>query len=222
LQLRIDLHVHSAASEDGCSTLDEIIAVARMKGLNGIAITDHDVPMSEPSAREASTKHSFIVIPGVEVTTDVGHLLVFLPRREFRKGMPFMEAVDLSLSDGSAVAIPHPTDPISHGVGEPAAKAASPRGIALETMNASTLTRYNASAARLAERLSLPRIGGSDAHLAKAVGDAWTTVEPDAPSPEAIASAIIKGRTSPSGRRTSKAVSLETVLRRVVRKGSER
>ncbi len=224
MQLRVDLHVHSAASGDGCSTIEDIIAAARAKGLGGVAITDHDVQLSAQSAMDASARHSFIVIPGVEVSTDAGHLLVLLPRREFRRGMPFMEAVDQSASDGSAVVIPHPTDPISHGVGEPAVRSASPRRVALETLNASTLTRYNRSAARLAESLSLPRVGGSDAHLAKAVGDAWTDIDigSDAPSPEAVSSAILMGRTSPSGRRTSKLVSLETVLRRAVRKGSER
>jgi len=179
LRLHVDLHVHSAASEDGCSTIGDIIAAARMKGLDGVAITDHDVQLSEQSGKELSSG-SFVVIPGVEVSTDAGHLLVILPRREFRSGMPLMEAVDQSLSDGSAVAIPHPTDPLSHGVGEPASEAASRNGaIALETMNASTLTRYNRSAARLALRLSLPQIGGSDAHLAKAVGDAWTDIDID-------------------------------------------
>ncbi len=228
MRLRVDLHVHSAASEDGCSTIGDIIAAARMKGLDGVAITDHDVRLSAQSAKAFSSA-SFVVIPGVEVSTDAGHLLVILPRRDFRKGIPLMEAVDQSLSDGSAVAIPHPTDPLSHGVGEPASESASRHGaIALETMNASTLTRYNRSAARLALRLSLPQIGGSDAHLAKAVGDAWTDIDidieggPGVPPPESIANAIIGGWVSPSGRRTSKATYLETVLRRTMRKGSER
>lgn len=222
MQLYIDLHVHSIASDDGCSTIRQIIEAARSRGLNGIAITDHDTQIDAALANEASTKHSFIVVPGIEVTTDVGHLLIYLPRREFRKGMPFMEAVDQALADGSAVAIPHPTDPVSHGVGVQVAEASAPKRLPLETMNASTLTRYNRSAAKLAERFSLPQIGGSDAHLARAVGNAWTNVESDGASPESIARAIMAGTTSPEGRRTSKAVSIETILRRTVRKGSER
>lgn len=221
MQLYIDLHVHSIASADGCSTIDQIIEAARAKGLNGVAITDHDAPMDAALARESSLKHSFIVVPGIEITTAEGHLLVYLPRREFRKGMPFMEAVDQALADGSAVAIPHPTDPVSHGVGVQVAESSSSRRLPLETMNASTLSRYNRSAAKLAERLSLPRIGGSDAHLARAVGDAWTTVDSEGASPESIASAIMAGETSAEGRRTSKAVSIETIIRRTVRKGSE-
>jgi len=154
---------------------------------------------------------------------------VILPRRDFRRGFRSWRPWTSLYPTAQPVAIPHPTDPLSHGVGEPASEAASRLGaIALETMNASTLTRYNRSAALLATRLSLPQIGGSDAHLAKAVGDAWTNIDidieggPGVPPPESIANAIIGGWVSPSGRRTSKALSLETVLRRAMRKGSER
>jgi len=41
LRLKIDLHVHSAYS-DGLGDIHDILKTARLKGLDGLAITDHD------------------------------------------------------------------------------------------------------------------------------------------------------------------------------------
>ena len=43
MEWKLDLHTHSAASHDGRMTVEQIVAEARRKGLNGVAITDHNV-----------------------------------------------------------------------------------------------------------------------------------------------------------------------------------
>jgi hypothetical protein len=217
LPLLIDLHVHSTASKDGCSTLAEIIGVAKSKGLDGAAITDHDIPMNRKIASEVTEETGFLTIPGIEITTDSGHLLVLDARRSFPKGIPFMEAVEGALIDGSAVIIPHPTDPMSHGIGTVLTEKAARHGILLETMNASTMRRYNSSAASLADRLSLPKTGGSDAHFAKAVGDAYTSIDAEDRSLPSVLKAIREGMTSPRGRQTSRTLTAETTFMRMRR-----
>ena len=42
MALKIDLHSHSHYSGDGVSTLEDMIASAKRKGLHGFAITDHN------------------------------------------------------------------------------------------------------------------------------------------------------------------------------------
>ena len=43
MELRLDLHIHSERSFDGCMSLSEIVALARERGLNGVAICDHEI-----------------------------------------------------------------------------------------------------------------------------------------------------------------------------------
>jgi len=67
---RIDLHLHSTAS-DGTLTPTELVHAALDKGLEVIALTDHDTTDGVEEALEAAQGTSLTVIPGVEVSTDV-------------------------------------------------------------------------------------------------------------------------------------------------------
>jgi len=64
-----DLHVHTIYS-DGLFSPKEVINLARKKGLNGIAITDHDtVKGIYPALNISKNLNEFQVIPGVEFGT---------------------------------------------------------------------------------------------------------------------------------------------------------
>ncbi|WP_018887540.1 PHP domain-containing protein [Paenibacillus massiliensis] len=65
---RYDLHTHTRAS-DGMNTPAEQIRRAKVKGLQGVAITDHDTVSGIQEALEAGTEHGVTVIPGVEIST---------------------------------------------------------------------------------------------------------------------------------------------------------
>ena len=41
MELRLDLHIHSERSFDGCMSLSEIVALARERGLNGVATVSY-------------------------------------------------------------------------------------------------------------------------------------------------------------------------------------
>jgi hypothetical protein len=92
--MRADLHIHSTAS-DGSLSPDEIVKVAVKLGLNAIAITDHDsVEGLEPALAAARNFPNFLVIPGVELSTDTPegevHILgYFIDRHHqgFRKAL---------------------------------------------------------------------------------------------------------------------------------------
>jgi len=40
--LNIDPHVHTEYSSDGMVSIDKVVSISRRKGLNGVAITDHN------------------------------------------------------------------------------------------------------------------------------------------------------------------------------------
>ena len=71
--MKIDLHVHSTAS-DGRHRPEEVVRLAARLGLAVISITDHDSVDGVAPALRAAEKHPpLLVIPGVECSTDVPH-----------------------------------------------------------------------------------------------------------------------------------------------------
>ena len=88
--LLIDLHTHSyPKSDDSFMSVDELIESTKAAGLEGICLTDHDAFWTLEEARELSRRHDFLVLPGSEVNTDGGHVLVFgLAKYEFGMHKP--------------------------------------------------------------------------------------------------------------------------------------
>lgn len=69
--MKADLHVHTTAS-DGRLSPEKIVQLAVGLGLDAIGITDHDtIEGIIPALRAARDFSPFIVIPGVEINTDV-------------------------------------------------------------------------------------------------------------------------------------------------------
>ena len=68
---KLDLHIHSAASDDGEYTPQEIIAMSRAQGMELIAITDHNsvrsVAAAQSEALSACAASGLRVISGVEL-----------------------------------------------------------------------------------------------------------------------------------------------------------
>ena len=71
-----DLHVHTAASPDGRSSLEALAAAGARAGLQALAITDHD--LCTPVPPEIG---GVLLIPGCEISTRAGHITgLFLAR----------------------------------------------------------------------------------------------------------------------------------------------
>jgi predicted metal-dependent phosphoesterase TrpH len=68
---RVDLHVHSTAS-DGRLTPAEVIREAAEKGLSYIALADHDTVDGIAAAKKAAQSYpNLTVIPAIEISTDI-------------------------------------------------------------------------------------------------------------------------------------------------------
>jgi len=72
LKLGYDLHTHSTYS-DGSLKPGKLIEKAIKKGLDGIALTDHDTIAGIAEAVTAAEKQRFTFLPGIELTTDFGN-----------------------------------------------------------------------------------------------------------------------------------------------------
>jgi predicted metal-dependent phosphoesterase TrpH len=71
--MAIDLHLHTTAS-DGTSSPEELVRHAAELGLKAIAITDHDSVDGIPAALEEGRRQKIEVVPGVELSSDLGGL----------------------------------------------------------------------------------------------------------------------------------------------------
>ena len=66
--MRLDLHVHTTAS-DGALSPAEVVGLAADGGLDVLAITDHDTVAGIPAAMDAAAKTALRLIPGIEVSS---------------------------------------------------------------------------------------------------------------------------------------------------------
>lgn len=83
---RADLHIHSFEGSydvtDNKMTPESIIDTAITEGLQIISITDHDSIINVKRAIEYAKDKNILLIPGVELSTYHGHLLVYCPSYE--------------------------------------------------------------------------------------------------------------------------------------------
>lgn len=63
----IDLHVHSCFSDGTCKP-DQLIQLAKKRGLSAIALTDHDTVTGIPEAINAAFGSDIELIPGIEMS----------------------------------------------------------------------------------------------------------------------------------------------------------
>lgn len=82
IKAAVDLHIHSCLSP--CASPDmtpnNIVSMAKLKGLDGIAVCDHNHTGNLRAVSEVALKNGIIFIPGVELeTSEEIHLLCYFP-----------------------------------------------------------------------------------------------------------------------------------------------
>ncbi|MEM2850108.1 MAG: CehA/McbA family metallohydrolase, partial [Candidatus Bathyarchaeia archaeon] len=158
--MKIDIHVHTIYS-DGRGTVREVLKIAKFKGLDGLAITDHNSLKGYFKAKLYGS--GLLIIPGYEIHTDAGHVLVLglehLPPETRR--IRYEELVEWIRRLGGLTVLAHPA----------AGRIALNRWMrckpdAVEILNALyPLHGYSIRRGlNIASKLGVPTVGGSDAH----------------------------------------------------------
>lgn len=174
--MKFDLHIHERThSKDSMLSLEQIVLEAKYRGLDGVAITDHDVLGLRDHAEFLSVRYGIPVFVGVEVSTTLGDILVFgvdeLPERQVDP----QSLIDFVNARGGATIAAHPFRDNGRGLGE---TIRGLRGLtAVEGFNGRTSPGHNARAVELAHALGIPVTGGSDAHMNGEVGGYATWFE---------------------------------------------
>ena len=191
--LKIDLHVHTCYSPDGITTPREVIAYSKRQGLDGVAITDHD---TVDGALKLLGKTDLIIVPGIEISSLGGHVLALNVTKPVPPNLTLSETIQRIREAGGIAVAAHPVTLF---------KGLRPTDTilnfdAIEVIN-STSFPFSLSthlSRKLAVRLNLPQIAGSDAHYGPEIGFAYTIIDAD-PEVDEIVHAIKKGAAIPLG-----------------------
>ncbi|KAB3535925.1 PHP domain-containing protein [Alkaliphilus pronyensis] len=93
MRIAYDFHIHSGLSPCSCDDMspNNIINMALLKGLDAIAITDHNSTLNLGAFQQLSINKNLLIVPGVEVTTkEEVHLLCLFESFNNAKGFQYI------------------------------------------------------------------------------------------------------------------------------------
>ncbi len=200
--VKADLHLHTVYS-DGISRPEEYVLEAIKNNFKIISITDHNTFLGSKRAIEyvkdhVDTKWSIVVIPGAEIRTNIGDVLVYCVDYVSDTAPRDIGQLLDWCRDNNCIAVPaHPLDLTRSGIG--ILNLCRYPWPAVETYNGGTVIPFiNEITSTLAKIMGLPEIGNSDAHHVSALGICYTLVPVElSDSAEFVIEAIVRGLTRP-------------------------
>jgi hypothetical protein len=199
--MRADLHTHALpASGDSRAAVAELADAAAALGLEAVALTDHGAGDLD-AARATFADRGVAMIPGREISCDLGHVIVLASDLEWLAALPPRCPLPLPNSRRGPAALiwAHPAGWRTGGAMIPPAPGPAAANLhAIEVLNGERLHQPDGveRARQLADELGLPGCGGSDAHDALALGRCLTDVD-DADDPASFIDGVIAGRCMP-------------------------
>lgn len=203
MQIKADLHVHTIYSNDSVITPKALVYYAKKRGLNAVAVTDHN---KIEGALNIAKKSDILIIPGIEVSSLKGHVVGLNINEGIPKSLSVEETVDRIHEAGGIAVACHPFALFKGSIGN----NISTNFDAIETINASSFPfgRTTRKANKLADKLKLPKVAGTDAHYPPVIGQAYTIIESEAKVDDII-KAIQRGQCEPVGSSISMLMRLE-------------
>jgi predicted metal-dependent phosphoesterase TrpH len=173
----VELHTHTAYSPDCLVTLEQFVATCRRKGIDRVAITDHN---AIDGALIAQTIAPDLIIVGEEIKTDCGEIIAYFLKALVPAGLPVREAIARVRAQGGVVGVSHPCDRYrSEAMGVERLMPIIGLVDALEVFNARCIhTADNDCARNIAQEHGKLMFAGSDAHTAFELGQATVRMTP--------------------------------------------
>jgi predicted metal-dependent phosphoesterase TrpH len=181
------------------TSLAQVIEAAKRRGLDRIAVTDHNRVEGALRLRDIAPE---LVIVGEEIRTTEGELLCFFLQQEVPGGLSPEETIARVRDQGGVVGISHPMDQVRReAMGLRTLTRIRDQLDCVEVFNArSLLPSHNRRVAAWAAGLGLPGTAGSDAHHPIEIGRAYVEMPPFSSGDdflEKLAVGQIQGRLSP-------------------------
>lgn len=175
----LDLHVHSSeGSDDAGATVEGYLRWVESRRklgfrVDGFVLTEHRRYDQSRDYSDLAAKYNAVVLRGVEVETEIGHVLVYGVTPEFLKhfdlsdiSLPYAEVFRVAWETGGIAVGAHAGRPRIGVVEHFNERQVDLTGIkVLETLNGGSNDYENARAHDLARQHSLREIGASDGHF---------------------------------------------------------
>ncbi len=187
---KADLHIHTLAS-DGVSSVADILTAAEARGLDVIAITDHERVDAAHAAKAMAQARGLNVkvIVGEEVSTRGGHVVALFIEERIRPWGPLGDAIRQVHEQGGLAIVAHPLVPypVTSASGRAIRRLMAHKDTRLhpdgvEAFNPTIAgTRWGRMAPDFVDELGVAPIASSDSHRAEDVGQAFTKFEGTTP-----------------------------------------
>lgn len=211
-----DLHVHtSKGSSDSSLSPEDMVQEAARLGLRGLCVTEHSGPWDRHQFQEFSAQYNLALVRGMEVETDMGHILAY-GLDTYVSGIHKAEELRKELNRlGGFMISAHPFRHLysSRPLSKPllyletslptTAEEAAHHPVfglvdAIEVANGATVDRENDFAVQVTQILGSKSTGGSDAHSTQALGRCITVFEADITAEEQFYNAFRAGAFYPA------------------------
>lgn len=174
---KIDLHSHTIYSKDCLTQTTLLIERARQIGLNKVAVTEHN---RIDGALAAKAMAPDLIIVGEEIKTTHGEIIAYYLQEEVPRGLSPKETVRRLREQGAVISIPHPLDSIrTSAMRRDTVLTIIDDVDALEVLNSRCVRQAdNQAAAQLAAEYGKLTTAGSDAHIARELGQCYLEIPP--------------------------------------------
>jgi predicted metal-dependent phosphoesterase TrpH len=177
MKITLDLHVHTHYS--GCSNLrpDRIEELALARGLNAVAICDHNCLRG--ALETAALAKAITVIIAEEIVTTQGEIIGYFLREHIPPGLSPLETVAEIKRQGGLASVPHPFDLLrSSRLHTSALNQVLDSIDMLEIFNARNMfNRPDRTLLTRAQQLGVIPVVSSDAHLGCEIGHATMVMD---------------------------------------------
>lgn len=202
-----DLHIHTSwNSADSNLHPVQLIQEARRLGLSGVVVTEHDKGWDRFQARDLAAEHNFLFLRGMEVSTDLGHILVY-GLDEYVSGIRQAEKLRRVVDEaGGAMVVAHPfrraftadfrngKEPTPMTLDEAIRRPVFDLVHGVEVCNGGSVDRENRLAMQVCEALGRAPTGGSDAHSDLGIGCYATQFDDTIRTEADVIAALLQGR----------------------------
>lgn len=184
----VDLHIHTKYSHDSWAEVSDILDTAEKRGLDAVAITDHDTVEGAKEAKQLAAERDIRIITGVERTIPAGEHgchLIGLHVNQLPPNDNITSFINGVHNQGGVVVIPHPfrtgTGLFYHKengtISQSAATLLLERASLVESLNWKDSLSAMSQSLNFANKSTHGIVAGTDAHTSGDVGKLTTKIE---------------------------------------------
>ena len=174
---KVELHSHTFYSKDSLTRFDQVIETCKRRGINRIAITDHN---TADGALTLAKLAPDLIIPGEEIMTTDGELLAYFVKETVPAKLSPAETIRRLRDQGAVISVAHPYDRLRKGAWtESILLSILDKVDGLEIFNSRCVyAEDNAKALALAQKHHKIGTVGSDAHVPYELGRSTLQMSP--------------------------------------------